>query len=151
MVSLFSVKRGIYLFDVSKFDSAKRFFLVGYILFLIYSECRMYEVGLLDEAVKFLTSLKPKMRAKAFRTIDLLRNFGVFLKMPHAKKIEGEENLFELRVQQASNIVRLFYFHHLGKAYIITSGYVKKDMKLDKREINKAVTIRAKFLQGDDL
>ncbi len=111
----------------------------------------MYEVGLLDEAVEFLNSLDLKMRAKAFRTIDLLRNFGIFLKMPHSKKIEGEENLFELRVQQGSNIVRLFYFHHLGKAYIITSGYVKKDMKLDKKEIEKARTIRAKFLRGGSL
>jgi phage-related protein len=111
----------------------------------------MYEVGLLDDAVEFLNSLDPKMRAKAFRTIDLLRNFGIFLKMPHAKKIEGEESLFELRVQLASNIVRLFYFHHLGKAYIITSGYVKKNMKLDRKEIDKARTIRAKFLQGGGL
>ena len=108
----------------------------------------MFDIGLLDEAVKFLDSLEPKMRAKAYRTIELLRSFGLALRMPHTKKIEGEENLYELRVQLANNIIRLFYFHHAGRTYIVTSGYVKKDMKLDKREIDKAIQIRIKFLKG---
>ena len=43
-----------------------------------------YDVELLPAAVEFLRGISPKLRAKAARTIELLRQFGPTLSMPHA-------------------------------------------------------------------
>ena len=103
-----------------------------------------YEVLLLDPAVDFLRSTEPKLRAKAFRTIELLREFGPELPMPHAKKLTGQD-LYELRVKQGSNICRLFYFNHDGRIYVVTSGYVKKSDKTDRQEINRALRLKSEY------
>jgi len=59
-----------------------------------------YEVIVLEPAKTFLRSLEVKIRAKAFRTIGLLKTFGSFLKEPHSKKIKGTPYLYELRIKQ---------------------------------------------------
>ena len=98
-----------------------------------------YDVILLEPAKKFLLNLKINFRAKAFRTIGLLKEFGPILKEPHTKKVTGTKNLYELRVKLGNNICRFFYFHHAHNIYVITSGYVKKEQKLNKLEIKKAL------------
>jgi len=70
-----------------------------------------YEVRVLQPALDFLVTLDIKMKAKAYRAISLLQDFGPFLKKPHTKKIIGIKNLNELRVKQGNNICRLFYFN----------------------------------------
>ena len=100
-----------------------------------------YHVELTEIAEKFIESLELKMRAKVFRTIDLLEEFGPLLAMPHARKLTGAKDLKELRVQQSNNIVRLFYFSSGDKLYIIVSGYVKKEQKTKRSEIENAITI----------
>ena len=49
----------------------------------------------------FLLTLNPKMRAKAFSEIELLKKHGTNLKEPYVKSISGEKysGLFELRVK----------------------------------------------------
>ena len=106
-----------------------------------------YEVRILQPAVKFLETLDIKMKAKAYRTISLLKEFGPFLTEPHSKKITGIKDLYELRIKQASNICRLFYFHSDGKVYIIASGYVKKSNKTSKSELDKAERIMNQFME----
>jgi len=101
-----------------------------------------FSVNVLDPASEFIDTLDDRMQAKIVRTIELLKTTGPLIRMPHAKKIVGHENLFELRIQFASNIVRLFYFYANGRLYVITSGYVKKDQKLDSAEILKAIKLR---------
>jgi len=100
-----------------------------------------YEVRLLEDAVGFLYGLPAKLRSKAFRGVQLLRDLGPDLPMPHAKALKGGQGLRELRVKFASDIVRLFYFHHRGRVYIVTSGFVKKADKTDRRELQKAIRL----------
>ncbi|MFW5863093.1 MAG: type II toxin-antitoxin system RelE/ParE family toxin [Spirochaetota bacterium] len=109
-----------------------------------------YEVKILEPAKEFLDTLETKLRAKAFRTIDLLQDFGPFLREPHAKKIREVDHLYELRVKQGNNICRFFYFHHKGKIYIMTSGYVKKDQKLSKKEISRAESLMNAFKEENN-
>ena len=86
------------------------------------------------------------MQAKIQRTINLLKEFGYSLPEPHAKKIKGGNKIFELRIKQGSNICRLFYFYYQDNVYVVTSGFVKKDDKLNKNEIKKAVKLMNRFL-----
>ena len=104
-----------------------------------------YSVIILEPAKDFLLNLDIKLRAKAFRTIELLQELGPILKEPHTKKIVGTKNLYELRIKFSNNICRLFYFHHERNIYIITSGYIKKDHKLNKSEIDKALKLMKLF------
>ena len=55
------------------------------------------------------------------------------------------DKIYELRIKLGSDICRLFYFHWKGTIYVITSGYMKKTDKLDKREIEKAEKIKKIF------
>lgn len=87
--------------------------------------------------VEFLTSLHPKMRAKAYHDIELLQQFGPKLKEPHVKPIKGMENrgLYELRIRFSSDISRIFYFSYEEKAFVLLHGFIKKTGKTPEREI----------------
>ena len=107
-----------------------------------------YEVILLDQAAEFIRDLSVKLRAKALRTIELLAQFGPRLSMPHSKKLAGHE-LWELRVRFGKDICRLFYFHHQGAVYVVTSGYVKKSNRTSNTEIERAVRLQRQFLKEE--
>jgi phage-related protein len=106
-----------------------------------------FEVKVVDSAARFIALLPLKMSAKVQRTIGLLRQFGYNLTEPHSKKITGFESLRELRVKQGSDICRLFYFHLGSKTYIVTSGYIKKENKTNRIEIDRAVAIMKKVIK----
>ncbi|GHU46224.1 hypothetical protein FACS1894190_18280 [Spirochaetia bacterium] len=107
-----------------------------------------YDVTVLDTAKGFLDNLEPKLRAKSYRTIKMLTQFGPVLTLPHSRKIVETEDLYELRVQQGNNICRLFYFYYNKEIYIILSGFIKKQQKTDPNEIKKALDIRRKYIEN---
>ena len=108
-----------------------------------------YEVQILESAVNFLRSLNLKLKAKVYRTIRLLEEFGPYLAEPHSKKIKGYKSLYELRIKQGSNICRFFYFHKKGKVYIVTSGYLKKDTKTSKSELISAEKLMRQYREDN--
>lgn len=69
--------------------------------------------------------------------------------MPHARKLSGYP-LWELRVKQGSNIVRMLYFVEDEKKYVVTSGFSKKADKTSRSEIERAMHLRAVVLEGRD-
>lgn len=109
-----------------------------------------YKIEILEPAYDFISSLEIKFRAKTYRTIELLKEFGPFLKEPHSKSIKGYKGLFELRVQLGNNILRLFYFHYKSSLYIITSGYIKKADKTDNKQITKALDLMKSYMEQKD-
>jgi phage-related protein len=107
-----------------------------------------FEVKVLPTAYDFIRSLPEKMRAKVFRGIDLLKLFGYRLGEPHAKTLNNTEGLKELRIKVATDICRIFYFHHKDNLYVLTSGFIKKTDKTDQQEIERALKLRDDFLRG---
>ena len=105
---------------------------------------------LTEEVVKFIDAFSVKVQAKIERSIELLREFGHLLPMPHSKQLTESKKLKELRVIFGNNIYRFFYFHYKEKTYIVTSGYVKKSNKTDRREIEKALNIMSQILEQID-
>lgn len=89
---------------------------------------------------EFLYSLEPKLRAKAFRDIELLRNLGCDLREPYVKPIKGKNNkgLYELRIKFSNDIARIFYFMYCDNKFILLHGFIKKTMKTPVREIDRA-------------
>lgn len=89
---------------------------------------------------EFLLSLEPKLRAKAFRDIELLKNLGNDLKEPYVKPIKGSryKGLYELRIRFAHDIARIFYFTYCNNQYVLLNGFIKKTLKTPQNEIEKA-------------
>ena len=108
-----------------------------------------YEVIVLQPAEDFLRKLETKLRAKAFRCIQLLERFGPHLPMPHVRKLSGCD-LHELRSQIGSNTCRLFYFHKGQRVYVVTSGYVKKAHRTSRSEIDRAMRLKRQYEEASE-
>ena len=104
-----------------------------------------YEVKLLPPAAEFLDSLSDRLRAKAVRSIALLRERGPLMREPYAKKVTDWKGLFELRVALGGDTCRFFYFWNGLRMVVVASGYMKKDMKLERRELEKATAIMNEY------
>lgn len=86
-----------------------------------------------------------KMRAKILRMLMLLEQNGNELRAPYSKALE--DGIFELRVQQGTDITRILYFFMVGHKIIITNGFVKKTQKTPQREIELAKKYRAEYME----
>ena len=63
----------------------------------------------------------------------------------YLKHIEGTEGLFEIKVQQGSDIFRIFCFFDEGKLVVLANGFQKKSQKTPKTEIEKALKIKKEY------
>lgn len=80
---------------------------------------------------EFLDSLSATDRAKVRNALRLLCEFGVLLQMPHARPVSGHRGLWELR----AGAIRLFYFAHTGRQFIILHAFRKKSQRTPVQEI----------------
>ena len=71
-----------------------------------------------------------------------MEEFGIGLRKPHVGSIKGDryKGLWELRAKQGSDITRIFYFLPYEKKFILLHGFVKKDDKTPKRELETALS-----------
>lgn len=100
-----------------------------------------------EPVVDFLNSLDNKMKAKVFRTIDMLASYGFELREPFSKPLG--DGIFELRAQVGNNISRVLYFFIVGSKAVLTNGFVKKTQKSPASEIELAKKYRADFLSRE--
>ena len=106
----------------------------------------MYEIVFYDTddgkcpVQEFLDSLDAKMKAKTFRTIDLLEMNGPNLREPYSGSMD--DGIFELRTKQGTNITRVFYFFFVGNKIVLTNGFVKKTQKTPKAVLDLAKKYR---------
>lgn len=61
------------------------------------------------------------------------------------KHIEGTKGLFEIRVEAGSNIFRIFAFFDEGNLIVLGNGFQKKTQKMPRKEIEKALKIKAEY------
>ena len=99
-------------------------------------------------AEDFIMSLNSKMKAKTFRAISLLKEYGNELREPFSKPLR--DGLFELRVKLGTDIVRILYFFCKGKLIILTNGFVKKTQRTPEEEINLALKYKADYSKKED-
>jgi phage-related protein len=66
----------------------------------------------------------------------------------YLKHIEGTDGLYEIRVQQSSDIFRIFCFFDEGKLVVLANSFQKKTQKIPKSEIEKALKIKKEYEQG---
>ena len=85
---------------------------------------------------EFIKALDMKMKAKVVANLHLLEEYGSFAREPLSKPLE--DGIFEVRAVEGNNIVRILYFFDEGKIIIATNGFVKKQQKTPKNEIELA-------------
>ena len=101
--------------------------------------------------LEFILGLNPKQQAKIYREIDLLEKFGNELHYPHVDTIKGKKykDLWELRIEFASNIFRIFYFLSQNNNAVLLHGIVKKKQKTPKKELDVALERKNEYLRKE--
>ena len=97
----------------------------------------------------FLLTLEPKLRAKAYNDIMLLKQLGINIRAPYSAPIKGDKykGIFELRTKFSSDITRIFYFLFEKNKFILLHGFVKKANKTLTKELEKALLLCKYFLK----
>lgn len=63
----------------------------------------------------------------------------------YLKHIENTDGLYEIRVQQGSDIFRIFCFFDEGKLVVLANGFQKKTRKIPKNKIDLTFKIKAEY------
>ncbi len=85
---------------------------------------------------EFIRSLDIKMKAKLVASLHLLEEYGNLAREPLSKYLG--DGIYEIRVIESGDIVRVLYFFDVGRIIIATNGFVKKQKKTPKGEIELA-------------
>lgn len=97
-----------------------------------------------DYFEEFFIKQRDKVKAKIIWTFDLIEEIE---KIPetYLKHIESIEGLYEIRIQQSSDIFRIFCFFDKGKIVVLANGFQKKTQKTPRKEIEKALKIMEEY------
>ena len=93
---------------------------------------------------EFLSSLSARDEAKVAHVIGLLAEFGLRLRMPYARHVEGK--LWELRIRSSGKAYRVLYFAYTGRRFVLLHGFLKKSRKTPRRELETAKRRLADYL-----
>jgi phage-related protein len=97
-----------------------------------------------DYFEEFFVKQRDKVKDKIIWTLELIQELE---RVPetYLKHIENTGGLYEIRVQQGSDIFRIFCFFDQGKLIVIANGFQKKTQKAPKKEIEKAIKIKNEY------
>ncbi len=92
----------------------------------------------------FFDQQSKKEKAKIIWTFDLIEDLQ---RVPetYLKHIVNTDGLYEIRVQTGSDIFRIFCFFDQEQLVILANGFQKKTQKTPKKEIEKALKIKAEY------
>ena len=94
----------------------------------------------------FLLAQPTKVQDKIFKIIEAIETLE---RVPsnYLKSIVGIKDLYEVRIQLASNIWRVFCFFDDDKLVILLNGFQKKTQKTPKDEIQKAEKLMKEYFK----
>ena len=109
------------------------------------SEIKLRTVTLYkDYFSNFYKKQRQKVKDKIIWTFKIIETQKQ-IPTDYLKHIEGTDGLYEIRVQQASDIFRIFCFFNDGKLIVLANGFQKKTQKTPKSEIDKALKIKKEY------
>lgn len=95
---------------------------------------------------EFFIRQRPKVRDKIVWTLELIEQLDT-IPETYLKHLEGTTGLYEIRVQQASDIFRIFCCFDEGKLVVLFNGFHKKSQKTPRAEIKKAELLKAAYYE----
>ncbi|ACX52462.1 protein of unknown function DUF891 [Ammonifex degensii KC4] len=96
----------------------------------------------------YIAGLDARTQAKVARALDLLEEHGPAIGMPHVRRLEGTEGIFELRVPFGGQAHRLLFFLD-GEKIVVVHAFTKKSSKTPKNEIQTAVLRMDDYLRRE--
>jgi phage-related protein len=95
---------------------------------------------------RFLSKQPIKVQDKIFKVIEIIETYE---RVPtnYLKALAGTNGLYEARIKLGSNIWRVFCFFDQGKLVILLNGFAKKTQKTPKKELNKALSLKAVYFE----
>lgn len=95
---------------------------------------------------EFIEDQQPEVIKKIFFVFELIQELDHVPKK-FLDKIDGSGGIYEIRIEYASNIYRVFCFFHKNSLVVLTNGYQKKSQKTDKGQIETAIKYRADYIR----
>ena len=94
----------------------------------------------------FYAKQRLKVRDKILWTFRILE-YVQHVPEEYLKHLKSTDGLYELRIQQGSDIFRIFCFFDEGQLIVLANGYQKKTRRTPKSEIEKALRIKKEYEQ----
>ena len=98
----------------------------------------------LPDVIAFANQMSVASQRQYYAALDVLESEGR-LKMPRGEKVDGQDNMFAIRVLTRGN-ERFFYCYEDADAIYVLHGYAKKTPKIPLRELKRALAIRKAYL-----
>jgi phage-related protein len=95
-----------------------------------------------DYFENFFVKQRQKVKDKIIWTFNLIEEID---RVPETYLKYIEDGLFEIRIQLASDIFRIFCFFDDEKLIVLANGFQKKSQKTPKKEIEKAFKIKKQY------
>lgn len=99
--------------------------------------------GIQAPVLDWIHTLTRKAQDKCTAWLELLSERGHELRRPYADYLD--KGIYELRIITGGSQIRILYFFHGGQAVVLTNGFVKKQDKVPKREMELAFKRRTIF------
>ena len=96
---------------------------------------------------EFLIKQGQKVKEKIVWTFLLIQEVQQ-VPETYLKHLEGTDGLYEIRIQLASDIFRIFCFFDEGKLVVLANGFQKKTQKTPRQEIAKALKIMEEYYKN---
>jgi phage-related protein len=92
----------------------------------------------------FFEKQNDKVKDKIIWTLELIEEVP---KIPetYLKHIKNTDGLYEIRIQMARDIFRIFCFFDKGQLVVLINGYQKKKQKTSKKEIERTLKIKTAY------
>lgn len=100
----------------------------------------------LPEVIAFARRMSVASQRQYYAALDVLESEGR-LKMPRGEKVEGQDNMFAIRVMTRGN-ERFFYCYEEKDAIYVLHGYAKKTLQIPRRELVRALGVRKMYFGG---
>lgn len=92
----------------------------------------------------FFGELRPEVKKKFNWTLKLIAMIDR-VPVKYFRYMEGSTGIFEIRVENGSDIYRVFSFLDKGKLVILINGFQKKSQKTPKKEIEQAEKLKKQY------
>jgi phage-related protein len=94
--------------------------------------------------LEFFETLKPEVKKKLNWTLQLIASIDQ-VPIKYFKHLSQSDGLYEIRVEQGSDIYRVFAFFDKGNLIILINGFQKKTQKTPKKEIELAEKLKNQY------
>ena len=105
-----------------------------------------YVVAYKEYFKEFKRTVPQKVLKKIYQVFLYIMTLEI-VPSTYLRNIEGEQGLYEIRVEEGGNIYRIFCCFDEGQLVILFNAFQKKTQKTPKTEIEKAKRIMKEYFE----